>query len=90
MTPFDIRDPLRPREIAYFNQSPPVSEYPTLSGSYAMSAPAFAPERGEVWYSDTNSGFYNVRQTVRAKQAVVTRVLEQGASYGRGPAAQSL
>jgi arginyl-tRNA synthetase len=34
------------------------------------------------------AGFYNVRQTVRAKQAVVARVLEQGASYGRGPASQ--
>jgi arginyl-tRNA synthetase len=32
------------------------------------------------------AGFYNVRQTVRAKQAVIARVLEQGASYGRGPA----
>jgi arginyl-tRNA synthetase len=36
------------------------------------------------------AGFYNVRQTVRAKQAVVTRVLEQGAGYGRGPASQPL
>jgi arginyl-tRNA synthetase len=30
------------------------------------------------------AGFYNVRQTAKAKQAVVARVLEQGASYGRG------
>ena len=36
------------------------------------------------------AGFYNVRQTIRAKQAVVARVLEQGAGYGRGPAAQPL
>src|SRR5688500_11758520 len=34
------------------------------------------------------AGFYNVRQTVRAKQAVIAQVLEQGASYGRGPAPQ--
>jgi len=34
------------------------------------------------------AGFYNVRQTVRAKQAVIARVLEQGAGYGRGPASQ--
>ena len=40
--------------------------------------------------SIAGAGFYNVRQTVMAKQAVVTRVLEQGASYGRGPAAQPL
>jgi hypothetical protein len=54
---FDIRDPLNPKEIAYFNN--PVS---TLRGTtaYAMSAEAFAPERGEIWYSDGNSGFYNI------------------------------
>ena len=40
--------------------------------------------------SIAGAGFYNVRQTVRAKQAVVTRVLEQRASYGRGPASQPL
>ena len=34
------------------------------------------------------AGFYNVRQTARAKQAVIARVLEQGAGYGRGPASQ--
>jgi hypothetical protein len=28
-----------------------------------MSAPAFVPERGEIWYADGNSGFYNVRIT---------------------------
>lgn len=57
---FDIRDPANPREIAYFNA--PVN---TLRGttSYAMSAPAFAPERREIWYSDGNSGFYNVHLT---------------------------
>ena len=53
---FDIRDPLNPREIAYFNG--PVNE-----SSYAMSSPAFAPERGEIWYSDGNSGFYALRLT---------------------------
>jgi hypothetical protein len=26
-----------------------------------MSSPSFAPERNEVWYTDGNSGFYNVR-----------------------------
>ena len=54
---FDIRDPLRPKEIAYFNP-------PTNGGSsYAMSSPSFVPERSEIWYSDGNSGFYNVRVT---------------------------
>jgi hypothetical protein len=57
---FDVRDPYHPKEIAYFNA--PVN---TTRGttSYAMSAPTFAPDRGEVWYSDGNSGFYNVHIT---------------------------
>ena len=55
---FDIRDPAHPREIAYFN--PPGS----LTMPYqAMSAPAFAPERKEVWYTDANYGFYALRLT---------------------------
>jgi len=59
---FDIRDPHNPREIAYFNA--PVQDRLVLEGSsYAMSAPAFAPERGEIWYSDGFSGFYAVRVT---------------------------
>lgn len=62
---FDIRDPLAPREVAYFNQPAPVG-VPSVEGAYAMSAPAFAPERGEVWYSDGNTGFYNVQLTAAA------------------------
>jgi hypothetical protein len=53
---FDIRDPHNPREIAYFNG--PIDE-----SAYAMSSPAFVPERKEIWYSDGNSGFYAVRLT---------------------------
>ena len=53
---FDIRDPLKPREIAYFN-------IPSEGDSFAMSSAAFAPERGEIWYSDGNSGFYALKVT---------------------------
>jgi hypothetical protein len=56
---FDIRDPLHPREIAYYN-APRPGESAT---NYAMSGPAFAPERGEIWYSDGNLGFYAVKVT---------------------------
>jgi hypothetical protein len=61
---FDIRDPHNPREIAYFN-APVVSGVVSVIGdsSYAMSSPAFAPERGEIWYTDGFSGFYAVRVT---------------------------
>ena len=59
---FDIRDPAHPKEIAYFNAPLLDRDIPEPS-SYAMSAPAFAPERGEIWYSDGYSGFYAVKVT---------------------------
>jgi hypothetical protein len=63
---FDIRDPKHPREIAY-HVAPPshVSETgsPVIDerANWAMSQPAFAPERGEIWYSDGTSGFYALK-----------------------------
>lgn len=61
---FDVRDPYNPREIAYFNG--PIAKTDDLGqpgSAYAMSSPSFVPERGEIWYSDGNSGFYVVRLT---------------------------
>ncbi len=55
---FDIRNPLRPKEIAYF--VPPLDPG---DSSYAMSSPTFVPERQEIWYSDANSGFWSLRLT---------------------------
>lgn len=57
---FDIRDPRHPKEIAYFVAPPRASPVGERS-NYAMSAPVFAPKRGEIWYSDGNSGFYALR-----------------------------
>ena len=57
---FDIRDPYHPREIAYANFPTNPTKPGEPASSFAMSAPAFAPERGEVWYADGNSGFYNL------------------------------
>ena len=51
---FDVRDPLRPREVAYFNK-------PVAGGAGAFSAPAWDLERRMVWFTDTRSGFYAVR-----------------------------
>lgn len=60
---FDVRDPAAPREIAYVNVpgrpgTPPINPEGT---AYAMSQPVIVPERGEVWFSDTASGFHVVR-----------------------------
>jgi hypothetical protein len=61
---FDIRAPLHPREIAYFIAPPNRVVENGLDGSnFAMSKPAFAPERREIWYSDGSSGFYDLRLT---------------------------
>jgi hypothetical protein len=60
---FDIRDPHHPREIAYFNQPTVDADTPLERGAWAMSAPAFAPQRQEIWYSDGNSGFFSIRLT---------------------------
>ena len=59
---FDIRDPYHPKEIAYFNKPPAPGASP-VTGSYAMSAPSFVPDRGEIRYADGNSGFYVVHVT---------------------------
>ena len=53
---FDIRDPLHPREVAYFNKPP-------SAGSGALAAPAWDVAHGQVWYSDTKTGFYAVQLT---------------------------
>jgi hypothetical protein len=58
---FDIRDPYHPTELAYFVAPLSHSSTGGPPSNYAMSGPAFAPERGEIWYSDGNTGFYAVR-----------------------------
>jgi hypothetical protein len=71
---FDIRDPFKPKEIAYFNQpsnltpnlgDTPLAQLATnlIPPSWAQSSPTFVPSRCEVWYSDGRTGFYNVRLT---------------------------
>ena len=59
---FDIRDPVHPREIAYANY-PGTSAQSSTPSAYAMSAPAFDPGRGDIWYTDGNSGFYALHVT---------------------------
>ena len=56
---FDIRNPLRPREVGYAN-------HPTSDGGYAMSAPAFDPVTRDIWYADGNSGFWVERLNATA------------------------
>jgi hypothetical protein len=55
---FDIRRPTHPVEVAYYNPSG------TATAPYrTLSAPAFAPERREIWYTDGNYGFFALAVT---------------------------
>jgi hypothetical protein len=59
---FDISDLTAPKEIAYFvAPTTPNTEDGYVGSDYAMSQPAFAPERHEIWYSDGGTGFYALR-----------------------------
>ena len=62
---FDITDPYHPKEAAYFNSPvhPRVVTQPAPASNWAMSSPAFVPERKEIWYTDGYNGFYVVRVT---------------------------
>jgi hypothetical protein len=60
---FDIRDPYHPKEMAYFVAPLTGSPVSGEKSNYAMSRPSFDPTRGEVFYSDGNSGFYALHVT---------------------------
>src|SRR4051794_35046181 len=60
---FDIRNPSRPREVAYFNRPAIPQTTSTKKGSFAMSAPAYDPRRHDIWYTDGETGFWNVHLT---------------------------
>jgi LVIVD repeat-containing protein len=80
---FNIADIVHPKEIGYFVAPPqPRSENGYKASDFAMSKPAFAPERREVWFSDGTSGFYVLR---------VAKSVWPGATGApaRGPACQS-
>jgi hypothetical protein len=65
---FDIRNPERPREVAYFNEPLIAGEdvYPNKAGAFAMSAPAYDEATGDIWYTDGHTGFFVVRLTKAA------------------------
>ena len=63
---FDIRDVAHPKEVGYFNQPVAQGDNPLVlasQGAFAMSQPAWDSSHDSVWYSDGNSGFYDVRLT---------------------------
>src|SRR3954471_854790 len=61
---FDISDLTKPKEIGYYvAPETPATENGYDGSNYAMSQPAFAAKRHEIWYSDGASGFNVLRVT---------------------------
>jgi hypothetical protein len=59
---FDISKVTQPKEIAYYVHPSTAATENGLDGSnYAMSQPAFVPERHEIWYTDGGTGFNVLR-----------------------------
>jgi hypothetical protein len=63
---FDIRDVHHPREVAYFNQPATLGSDPSnplAEGAWSMSQPAWDAAHHSIWYTDGNTGFFDVRLT---------------------------
>jgi hypothetical protein len=61
---FDIRNPYKPREVAYFNKPlMPATTQVEKQGSFAMSAPTYDFGRNDIWYTDGETGFWVVHLT---------------------------
>jgi hypothetical protein len=73
---FDIRDPAHPREVAYFNK--PTQSGRLNVGAFAMSAPAYDPTSGDLWYADGNIGLFVVHLVGPAAIPFARRVVSPG------------
>ncbi|HVE99533.1 MAG TPA: hypothetical protein VNA12_10195 [Mycobacteriales bacterium] len=63
---FDIRDPRKPKEIAYYNPPAAHDLADTSGGSARLHIGAnveFVPERGEIWVAVQDSGLHVIRLT---------------------------
>jgi hypothetical protein len=59
---FDISDVTAPKEVGYYvAPTQAKTENQNQASDFAMSQPAFVPERREVWFTDGTSGFYALR-----------------------------
>ena len=64
---FDISEITKPKEVGYFvAPSEARVENQGQASNYAMSSPAFVPERREIWFTDATSGFYALRVAPQA------------------------
>jgi LPXTG-motif cell wall-anchored protein len=82
---FDIRDPLHAREVAYFN--PPLPATAENSNDYgSWDQPVFVPERRELWFTSSESGFYVGRLSAAAWPEATPAPAPQAAPPAPAPA----
>ena len=68
---FDVRDPLHPKEIAYYNpggtgqpgKAGSQDNASTVTSGYPSARPRIIPERGEIWFTDQDKGLFVARFT---------------------------
>lgn len=55
---YDIRDPQRPKEIAYYNPGTVAADDPTVD--WALAHPVVRRDLGQIWFVTTFGGFFAV------------------------------
>lgn len=61
---FDISDPARPQEVAYYN--PPVGQDSQQAHDFTTSLMRYDRDRGQIWFVSTTNGF----QVVELDEAI--------------------
>ena len=80
MRVFDVRDPAKPKEVAYFHSpATPNTKFPSLTPftpdanpqvtDLTTSMVRFRPETGEIWVVSVNSGFQVLRFTAGSRSS---------------------
>jgi hypothetical protein len=66
---FDVRDPGRPREVAYFNPGD-VAPGSTTTLDQAWGHVRYVPETGHIWFATASGGFWVVEIEPQVRAAL--------------------
>ena len=77
----DVRDPTKPREIAYFNPGD-VDDGPGVTLDNAWGHPKFDAKSGTIWFATSSGGFWVVRLEKQVLEALGMSVLDGASETG--------